>query len=162
MTRWRFVEPEIDPDTGLHPVRLNIDSDNEGIFVCPPIQLGTVAPNYIPLRHRPTSGFEPAGKMLQETEMLLPVRIRKQESASAVLGLWDELGEELNRTGLIEYRPEGLDESFFIDYYDSPVPSLHQATTFPWWTQFEIVHGIVLPITRHPRINDADGNRRWI
>lgn len=163
MTRFRVVEAVPDPVTGVRAVRFNLDSDSEVLRVVPPIILGTVAPNYIPLRHRKGGGMEPAGKSKQETEMLIRVRTgQKQESMDALLALWNELGEELDRTGLIEYRPEGASESFFIDYYDSPIPSLHQATTFPWWTKLEIATPIVLSITRHHRINDADGNRVWI
>lgn len=155
VARFRTVNPD-------NTVRQNYDSDqNEGIFIVPPVVRSGVSPVYRALRNG-RNGMTPSGKHFEEDEFLIAVRSHKFESADALLAAWDVFCKEFDRIGKIEYRVPNASFSYFIDHYYSRPPSLHVATRFPWWEEFEIGEPIIVSVTAHPEVYDEDGIQRWL
>ena len=155
-TRFRFVNPD-------HTVRKNYDSDQAQVRVVPPILWPSRVQSYTAMRAEGVHGMRQSGESFPEGEALIPVRVFPQASMDALLTLWDELGQELNRVGNIEWRPEGATRSYFIDHYKSTVPSITQMQGFPWWDPETLeIPRFVLAITVHPEFRDVDGNVKWV
>lgn len=109
---------------------------------------------------RSVEGALPYGETVGSAMMRIPIRMTTQASAAAMKTLIDSLNTELNReTNIIEYRPNGLASSYFLDTFRAPLTSLRRGDDAPDpFTMLQDAREITLLIPREPYARQASTN----
>ena len=149
MDRFRFVD-------GASALRLELLNAN-GWYLGKGLDLGRRTTERTYLNQKGVDGAVLVAADLEIRTMTIPLHMAKQGNATAMLALYEDLVDELDReTNIIELRPTGFGTSFLIDTYRGDGDSLfHDANFSDVFKKLRTGEPVVVTLERAPKSRGA-------